>query len=48
MRRPTLNYLRTESGAGLVLPIAAVAAIGLATSGYSAHYLDLIGAVDPD
>jgi NhaA family Na+:H+ antiporter len=47
MRRPTLNYLRTESGAGLVLPIAAVAAIGLATSGYSAHYSDLIGAVIP-
>jgi Na+:H+ antiporter, NhaA family len=47
MRRPTLNYLRTESGAGLVLPIAAVAAIGLATSGYSAHYRDLIGSVIP-
>ncbi len=47
MRRPTLNYLRTESGAGLVLPIAAVAAIGLATSGYSAHYRELIGAVIP-
>jgi Na+:H+ antiporter, NhaA family len=38
MRRPTLAYLRTESGAGLVLPIAAVAAIGLATSGYAIHY----------
>jgi Na+:H+ antiporter, NhaA family len=47
MRRPTLNYLRTESGAGLVLPVAAVAAIGLATSGYSAHYEDLITAVIP-
>jgi len=42
MRRPTLSYLRTEAGAGLVLPVAAVAAIGLATSGYSAHYQDLI------
>ena len=38
MRRPTLAYLRTESGSGLVLPIAAVAAIGLATSGYDVHY----------
>lgn len=47
MRRLTLSYLRTESGAGLVLPVAAVAAIGLATSGYSAHYRDLIGAVIP-
>jgi NhaA family Na+:H+ antiporter len=47
MRRPTLNYMRTQSGAGLLLPIAAVAAIGLATSGYSAHYRDLIGAVIP-
>jgi NhaA family Na+:H+ antiporter len=47
MRRPTLNYLRTESGAGLALPVAAVAAIGLATSGYSAHYRDLIAAVVP-
>jgi hypothetical protein len=33
MRRLTLAYLRTESGAGLVLPVAAVAAISLATSG---------------
>jgi NhaA family Na+:H+ antiporter len=47
MRRPTLRYLRTESGAGLVLPVAAVAAIGLATSGYAAHYRDLIGASIP-
>jgi len=44
MRRLTLSYLRTESGAGLVLPVAAVAAIGLATSGYAAHYRGLIGA----
>ena len=47
MRRPTLSYLRTESGAGLALPVAAVAAIGLATSGYSAHYKDLIETVIP-
>ncbi len=47
MRRPTLNYLRTESGAGLALPVAAVAAIGLATSSYSIHYRDLIAAVIP-
>ena len=47
MRRPTLSYLRTESGAGLALPVAAVAAIGLATSGYSAHYKDLIDTVIP-
>ncbi|HEX3407695.1 MAG TPA: Na+/H+ antiporter NhaA [Caulobacteraceae bacterium] len=47
MRRPTLSYLRTEAGAGLVLPVAAVAAIGLATSGYSAHYKDLIETAIP-
>jgi NhaA family Na+:H+ antiporter len=47
MQRLTLSYLRTEAGAGLVLPVAAVAAIGLATSGYSAHYRDLIAAVIP-
>ena len=47
MRRLTLSYLRTQSGAGLVLPVAAVAAIGLATSGYAAHYRDLIGAAIP-
>jgi NhaA family Na+:H+ antiporter len=38
MRRPTLAYLRTESGSGLVVPIAAAAAIGLATSGYDVHF----------
>ena len=47
MRRPTLDYLKTESGAGLALPVAAVAAIGLATSSYSIHYRDLIAAVIP-
>lgn len=47
MRRLTLSYLRTEAGAGLVLPVAAVAAIGLATSGYAAHYRALVGAVIP-
>ena len=47
MRRPTLSYLRTEAGAGLLLPVAAVAAIGLATSGYAAHYKDLIETVIP-
>jgi NhaA family Na+:H+ antiporter len=44
MRRPTLAYLRTQSGAGLVLPVAAVAAIGLATSGYSADYRAFLAA----
>jgi NhaA family Na+:H+ antiporter len=47
MRRPTLSYLRTESGAGLLLPVAVVAAIGLATSGYAGHYRALIDAPLP-
>ncbi|HEY1425250.1 MAG TPA: Na+/H+ antiporter NhaA [Caulobacteraceae bacterium] len=47
MRRLTLSYLRTQSGAGLLLPVAAVAAIGLATSGYSAHYNQLVAFVIP-
>jgi len=42
MRRLTLAYLRTESGAGLVLPVAAVAAISLATSGYAAPYREFL------
>jgi NhaA family Na+:H+ antiporter len=42
MRRLTLAYLRTESGAGLLLPVAAVAAVGLATSGYAVHYRDFV------
>ena len=44
MRRLTLAYLRTESGAGLALPVAAVAAVGLATSSYAAHYRAFLGA----
>jgi len=44
MRRLTLAYLRTESGAGLVLPVAAVAAISLATSGYAAPYREFLAA----
>jgi NhaA family Na+:H+ antiporter len=44
MRRLTLAYLRTESGAGLVLPVAAVAAISLATSGYAAAYREFLAA----
>ncbi|HEY1750958.1 MAG TPA: Na+/H+ antiporter NhaA [Caulobacteraceae bacterium] len=47
MRRLTLAYLRTESGAGLVLPVAAVAAVGLATSGYAIHYRDFVAAPIP-
>jgi len=39
MRRPTLDYLRTESGSGLVLAAAAVAALGLANSRLGADYL---------
>ncbi|HEX3918622.1 MAG TPA: Na+/H+ antiporter NhaA [Caulobacteraceae bacterium] len=38
MRRPTLDYLRTESGSGLVLATAAVAALGLANSRIAADY----------
>lgn len=37
MRRLTLDYLRTESGSGLVLAASALAAIGLANSGYAGH-----------
>jgi NhaA family Na+:H+ antiporter len=44
MRRLTLAYLRTESGAGLLLPVAAVAAISLATSGYAAPYREFLAA----
>ena len=32
MRRPTLAYLRTESGSGLIIAVAAAAALGLANS----------------
>jgi NhaA family Na+:H+ antiporter len=38
MRRPTLDYLRTESGSGLVLAAAAVAALGFANSRLGGDY----------
>jgi NhaA family Na+:H+ antiporter len=47
MRRPTLNYLRTESGSGLVLAAAAVAALGLANSRIAADYASLLALPTP-
>ena len=38
MRRLTLDYLKTESGSGLVLAIVAVAALGVANSGLGHRY----------
>jgi NhaA family Na+:H+ antiporter len=40
--RPTLAYLRTETGSGLLPPIAALAAILWANTPWSAAYFDLI------
>src|SRR5579883_2325010 len=42
MRRPTLTYLRTESGAGLIIAIAAVAALAVANSRLAGTYLALL------
>jgi NhaA family Na+:H+ antiporter len=47
MRRPTLDYLRTESGSGLVLAAAATAALGLANSRLGPEYLQLLAAPVP-
>jgi NhaA family Na+:H+ antiporter len=42
MRHLTLDYLKTESGSGLVLAVAAVAALGLANSTYGGDYFRLM------
>jgi NhaA family Na+:H+ antiporter len=47
MRRLTLAYLKTESGSGLVLALAAVAALGVANSGYGGDYARLLNAAVP-
>jgi hypothetical protein len=47
MRRLTLDYLKTESGSGLVLAAAAVAALGLANSRVAADYFSLLAAPTP-
>ena len=44
---PTLAFLKTESGAGVVLALAAVAALGLANSPWAADYFGLIQTVIP-
>src|SRR5215472_18738606 len=38
MRRPTLAYLRTESGSGLIIAVAAAVALGLANSRLAAAF----------
>ena len=43
MRRLTLDYLRTEAGAGLLLPAAALVALGLANSAYAGAYFGVLG-----
>jgi NhaA family Na+:H+ antiporter len=47
MRRLTLAYLKTESGSGLVLALAAMAALGVANSGYGGDYVRLLAAPVP-
>jgi len=47
MRRLTLDYLKTESGSGLVLAAAAVAAVGVANSRLGGDYLALLAAPAP-
>lgn len=42
MRRLTLAYLKTESGSGLLLAVAAAAALGVANSGYGGDYARLL------
>jgi len=46
-RRPTLDFLKTESGAGVILALAAGAAIILANSPQSAWYFAFVGAPLP-
>ena len=41
-RRPTLEFLKTESGAGLVLTVAAAAALGMANSHWAPAYFAFV------
>ena len=47
MRRLTLDYLKTESGSGLVLAAAALAAVGVANSRLGGDYFALLTAPVP-
>lgn len=47
MRRLTLDYLKTESGSGLVLAAAAVAAVGVANSRLGGDYFALLASPVP-
>jgi NhaA family Na+:H+ antiporter len=47
MRRPTLNYLKTESGSGLILIGAAALAVVIANSHYAPRYFAFIAAPLP-
>ena len=47
VRRPTLNYLKTESGAGLILIGAAALAVVIANSAYAPRYFALVAAPIP-
>jgi NhaA family Na+:H+ antiporter len=46
-RRPTLEFLKTEAASGLVLALAALAALALANSPWAAGYYSLIHAQVP-
>src|SRR5260221_7075288 len=46
-RRPTLDFLRTERGSGLIPACAAVAAVTLANSPWAARYFALVGTTIP-
>ena len=46
-RRPTLDFLKTESGAGLLLAVAAVAAVTAANSAFADRYFAFIAAPFP-
>ena len=41
-RRPTLEFLKTESGAGLVLTVAAAAALAMANSHWAPAYFAFV------
>ena len=47
MRRLTLDYLKTESGSGLVLAAAALAAVGVANSRLGGEYFSLLATPVP-
>jgi len=47
MRRPTLNYLKTESGAGLILVAAAALAVVIANSREADRYFALVATPIP-